>query len=293
MRWRFFLSEAVHSIRGNVSTTLAAVLTVLVVTFLMGFILSLGVWAYKYTVGVRNEVTVKAYISQATGKNATTRSQIANEIGRMPYVKSFEYVSPADALLRVSPGERKSVQALGFNPYPPSFWIKLTDPSKASQLVTELGGIPDIKNCGGPGACITYGQKVADKVLTMTKWFLLGLGIVMALLGVAAVILIQNTIRLSIFARRREIEVMKLVGATNAFVRLPFVLEGMITGLLGAVAALGLLGIVYAALDNYHRALTDPARSVGVLVLIALLCSFGLVLGAFSSALTLRRFLRV
>jgi len=115
----------------------------------------------------------------------------------------------------------------------------------------------------------------------------------MILLGVAAIVLIQNTIRLSIFSRRREIEVMKLVGATNAFVRFPFMLEGMLTGLLGAVGALGLLTVVYFALNGYDRGLTDPARLVGVPLLIAMLAGFGLLLGAFGSGLTLRRFLRV
>jgi cell division transport system permease protein len=115
----------------------------------------------------------------------------------------------------------------------------------------------------------------------------------MLLLGIAAVVLIQNTIRLSIFSRRREIEVMKLVGATNAFVRLPFMLEGMLTGLLGAIGALVLLTVVYVALNGYDRGLTDPARLVGVPLLVAMLSAFGLLLGAFGSGITLRRFLRV
>ena len=83
-------------------------------------------------------------------------------------------------------------------------------------------------------------------------------GVLMVLLAVAAVVLIQNTIRLSIFSRRREIEVMKLVGATNAFVRLPFMMEGMMTGLIGAVAALGLLGGGVRRADNIHRG--SPTR---------------------------------
>ena len=91
-------------------------------------------------------------------------------------------------------------------------------------------------------------------------YFVFGL---MILLGMAAVVLIQNTIRLSIFSRRREIEVMKLVGATNAFVRLPFMLEGMLTGVLGSVGALALLTVVYMALNSYDRGLTDPARLGG------------------------------
>jgi cell division transport system permease protein len=106
-------------------------------------------------------------------------------------------------------------------------------------------------------------------------------------------VLIQNTIRLSIFSRRREIEVMKLVGATNSFVRLPFMLEGMLTGLLGALGAVLMLAIVYFALNGYNDGLTDPVRLVGIPQLMGMLAAFGLILGAAGSGLTLRRFLRV
>jgi cell division transport system permease protein len=140
---------------------------------------------------------------------------------------------------------------------------------------------------------VNYGKRITDRVLTTLKYILLFVGGLALLLGIAAVVLIQNTIRLSIFSRRREIEVMKLVGATNSFVRLPFVLEGMLTGLLGALGSLVLLAVVYIALNGYNPGLTDPVRLVGVPTLIALLCGFGLVLGAAGSGLTLRRFLRV
>jgi cell division transport system permease protein len=140
---------------------------------------------------------------------------------------------------------------------------------------------------------VTYGKKITDRVLNTLKYVLYFVFGLMILLGVAAVVLIQNTIRLSIFSRRREIEVMKLVGATNAFVRLPFMLEGMLTGFLGSAGALAMLVVVYVALNDYDRGLTDPARLVGIPLLIGMLAAFGLVLGAFGSGLTLRRFLRV
>jgi cell division transport system permease protein len=114
----------------------------------------------------------------------------------------------------------------------------------------------------------------------------------LVLLG-SSLFLIVNTIRLATFARRREIEVMKLVGATNSFVRLPFMLEGMLTGLLGALGAVLMLGVVYIALNGYNDGLTDPVRLVGIPQLMLLLAGFGLVLGAAGSGLTLRRFLRV
>ncbi len=204
------------------------------------------------------------------------------------------YVSPDDALKLVAPTERESVEALGINPYPPGFWLKMTDPSQAKQRAPRRWGrsrrcIAAARLRASPTA-----SQITKKVLNTTKYILYFLTGLMMLLAVAAVVLIQNTIRLSIFSRRREIEVMKLVGATNSFVRLPFMLEGMITGVSGAVGRAG------AADDRLRRAQQHPARphrpgAIGRGVHPDRCCSSGsgLVLGAFSSVLTLRRFLRV
>ncbi len=297
MKWRFFLGEAVNSIRGNAATTLAAVVTVLIVTFLLGVTVTVGKWVYDYTNGVRNDITVKAYVSTSDyGSNdaqtVVKRGDLLNEIKQLPYVKTVTYVSPAAALKTVSASMRESAKEIGYNPFPPSFWLKLTDPAKASLVAAEVGRVAPVHACDAP-PCVTYGSQITKRVLNTTKYILYFLTALMILLAVAAVVLIQNTIRLSIFARRREIEVMKLVGATNSFVRLPFMLEGMITGVSGSVAALALLSIVYVALNSIQQGLTDPVRSVGVFTLMLLLAGFGLVLGAFSSVLTLRRFLRV
>ncbi|HEY3766438.1 MAG TPA: permease-like cell division protein FtsX [Gaiellales bacterium] len=294
MRWRFFFWEALASIRSNAATTMAATVTVLIVTFLLGIFVSTAWWVYHYAVGVRNEVTVKLYMPTDYGTKAfaAKRGDVANQVKQLPNVKSIEYVSPAKAATMLSKSAREALANLPYNPLPPAFYVKLTDANAASATAAAAQKISVVHNCGSP-PCVTYGKKITDKVLNTLKYVLYFVFGLMILLGVAAIVLIQNTIRLSIFSRRREIEVMKLVGATNAFVRLPFMLEGMLTGLLGAAGALGLLTIVYFALNGYDRGLTDPARLVGVPLLIAMLAAFGLLLGAFGSGLTLRRFLRV
>ena len=220
------------------------------------------------------------------------RGVVANQVQALPYVKSYSYVSPEAAVKMLTPPERAALKTIP-NPLPPAFYVKLTDANQAAVTAgAAQRSITAVRDCGSP-PCVTYGKKITDRVLNTLKYVLYFVFGLMILLGVAAVVLIQNTIRLSIFSRRREIEVMKLVGATNAFVRLPFMLEGMLTGFLGAVGALGLLAVVYVALNGYDRGLTDPARLVGLPLLIGMLAAFGLLLGAFGSGLTLRRFLRV
>ena len=296
MRWRFFFWEALASIRANAATTMAATVTVLIVTFLLGIFVSTAWWVYHYAVGVRNEVTVKLYLPGEYSTDVTKRGLVADQVRHLPNVKSYTYVSPEDAISMLSPPAQKALRDLMRggqpNPLPPAFYVKLRDANKAGVTAAAAQRIPAIHNCAA-APCVTYGKKITDRVLNTLKYVLYFVFGLMILLGVAAIVLIQNTIRLSIFSRRREIEVMKLVGATNAFVRLPFMLEGMLTGLLGAVGALGLLAVVYFALNGYDRGLTDPARLVGVPLLIGMLAAFGLLLGAFGSGLTLRRFLRV
>ena len=292
MRWRFFFWEALASIRANAATTMAATVTVLIVTFLLGIFVSTAWWVYHYAVGVRNEVTVKLYLPGDYSTNVTKRGLVADQVRNLPNVKSYRYVSPDQAVRMLSKSAQAAIKALPSNPLPPAFYVKLTDANKAAVTAAAAQRISAIHNCAA-APCVTYGKKITDRVLNTLKYVLYFVFGLMILLGVAAIVLIQNTIRLSIFSRRREIEVMKLVGATNAFVRLPFMLEGMLTGLLGAVGALGLLAVVYFALNGYDRGLTDPARLVGVPLLIGMLAAFGLLLGAFGSGLTLRRFLRV
>jgi cell division transport system permease protein len=292
LRWQFFFWEALASIRANAATTLAATVTVLIVTFLLGIFVSTSWWVYDYAVGVRNQVTVKLYLPKVYATDAVKRGAVANQVKALPNVKSYTYVSPDAAVKLLSKSEQQAVGNLPTNPLPPAFYVKLTDANKAAQTAAAAQKITPIRDCGQP-PCVTYGKKITDRVLNTLKYVLYFVFGLMILLGVAAVVLIQNTIRLSIFSRRREIEVMKLVGATNAFVRLPFMLEGMLTGFLGAIGALGLLIVVYVALNGYDRGLTDPARLVGIPLLIGMLAAFGLLLGAFGSGLTLRRFLRV
>jgi cell division transport system permease protein len=292
LRWQFFFWEALASIRANAATTLAATVTVLIVTFLLGIFVSTSWWVYDYAVGVRNQVTVKLYLPKVYATDAVKRGDVANQVKALPNVKSYTYVSPDAAVKLLSKSEQQAVGNLPTNPLPPAFYVKLTDANKAAQTAAAAQKITPIRDCGQP-PCVTYGKKITDRVLNTLKYVLYFVFGLMILLGVAAVVLIQNTIRLSIFSRRREIEVMKLVGATNAFVRLPFMLEGMLTGFLGAIGALALLTVVYVALNGYDRGLTDPARLVGIPLLIGMLAAFGLLLGAFGSGLTLRRFLRV
>jgi cell division transport system permease protein len=300
LRWRFFVVEALKSLRGNFATTLAALVTVLIVMFLAGVGIALGSYVYNYSNKVRDDVTIRAYLKD----NATPKqiAAIQRAITDNPDVApgSLEFVSKDDAILRLQNqlGEDSEVLKLTLgNPLPASFEFKAVNPDQTPAVAAAIAGLPglDPPRAGLPNP--DYGAGKADRVLrtagTITA-VILGMGVVLA---IAAVLLIGNTIRLSIFARRREVEVQKLVGATNWFVRLPFMIEGMIVGVVGAVLASVLLAISYRTLlaDRVEATLTGSGapEAIAFPLLVLILLFTGLAIGALGSGITMRRFLQV
>ena len=169
------------------------------------------------------------------------------------------------------------------------------DPEQNAEIVASLETHPAIHEELG----VQFERETTSRfldVVTIVRWVMLGLTV---LLLVAAVLLIGNTIRLSIFARRREVEVMKLVGATNWFIRWPYVIEGILCGLAGAVVAVALLlGLKLAVIDPLSDATdsgltADDTSSIGFVSLALILVLAGAVVGALGSGITLRRFLKV
>ncbi len=299
-RWKFFVLEALKSLRGNFATTVAAVVTVLVVMFIAGIGIALGSYVYNYSNKVRDDVTIRAYL-----KDSATDKQIAEiqrTITETPGVQpdSLQFISKDDAILRLQEQLGKDSELLELtlgNPLPASFEFKAVDPDQTATVAKAVAGLPglDPPRPGLPNP--DYGAGKADRVLktagTITL-VLLGMGVVLA---IAAVLLIGNTIRLSIFARRREVEVMKLVGATNWFVRLPFMIEGMICGVAGAIGATILLAVSYQTLlaDRVETAMAGSGspNAIAFPLLVVLLILAGLGIGALGSGLTMRRFLQV
>ena len=299
-RWKFFVVEALKSLRGNFATTIAAVVTVLVVMFIAGIGIALGSYVYNYSNKVRDDVTIRAYL-----KDSATPQQISaiqRQINATPGVQkgSLQFVSKDDAVLRLQKQLGKDSELLKLtlgNPLPASFEFKADNPDQTAKIAQSIAGLAGLE-ASQPGLPNPdYGAGKADRVLrtagTITL-VLLGMGVVLA---IAAVLLIGITIRLSIFARRREVEVMKLVGATNWFVRLPFMIEGMVCGVAGAVLAAVLLALSYQTLlaDRVESSMTQSGgpSAIAFPLLVAILVLAGLGIGALGSGLTMRRFLQV
>jgi cell division transport system permease protein len=291
MRLRLLVSEAWRSLGANVSTTFAAMVTVLVGMFLLGLFIALGTWTLSWSNHVKRQLVVKV---EFTTKPQATRQQenaVVRTLSSNGDVKSWKFVSKEIALERMKKRYPELTQDLPYNPLPDS--IEVT-PTKAEAIDTVAASLRPL----APGvAKIETGKRYSNKVLQVAHVIEVIFTIATAILLIAATMLIANTIRLSIFSRRREIEVMKLVGATNWFIRGPFMIEGLLCGVGGAVLAVVflLLGKEIALPAILHNALSsDPDVHALAFPLTALiLVGVGLVLGALGSGLTLRRFLQV
>jgi cell division transport system permease protein len=294
MRLRMIGSEAVRSITANLSTTIAATVTVLIGMFLVGLLIAFGTWARSWSDHTKDKLVVKAFFcTESTCANAATPKQIdviRVKLESSPKVKSVDFVPKEEALDRMRKQNPDLVKDLAYNPLPDAFEVQPVKGEYTKEIAQTLEPtLPGLEK-------VTYGEKTANRILRVARvievLFLLAVVILLA----ASALLIANTIRLSIFSRRREIEVMKLVGATNWFVRGPFMLEGLIVGFIGSLFAVFLLLLgKEIALPQIlgHIDDGDDVQAISFALNAAIVVGIGLLLGAAGSGLTIRRFLRV
>jgi cell division transport system permease protein len=289
----FFMKEALRSLRRSSAPALAATLTVLLTALVLGVFIPI----VQATTGTANEVRsrVVADVFLTDDSSQPERDALKREIEGVGNVKSVDYVSKEEGLETAKAKNPKAfeegTELLGSNPLPDLYRVTPDDPDGIDAIVADVrqldsAAVDEVRNR----------ESDTDKILSATglvKILTTGLA---ALLVFASIALIANTIRLSIFARRREVEVMKLVGATNWFIRWPFVIEGVIVGLMGGVLAVLLLTIAKETfidpLEDRFALLAAP-DTIDFPLLIVLLMLACIAVSAAGSGLTLRRFLRV
>ena len=282
------LGEAVRSIGANVSTTVAATMTVLIGMFLLGLFIAFATYAHSWSDHVKQGLVVKVFFDRDVAPAQVEAVRIKLDSDNR--VKDFVFISAADALADMRKKRPDLFKTeLPYNPLGPHYTVTPRRAEETEAIAASLKPKPaGVHN-------ITFGEEKAKRILKVANvinsiFLLAGL-----ILLVASTILIANTIRLSIFSRRREIEVMKLVGATNWFVRGPFMLEGLLCGLAGSLLAVILLFLSKeVALPSIIGLDSSPGvQAIAFWANALILLGIGLLLGAAGSGLTLRRFLRI
>ena len=288
-RFKLVVSEALRSIGSNLSTSFAATMTVLIGMFLLGLLIALGSWVVSWSDHVKEQLQVKVFfVEDVTPKQINA---VGAFLGTDDRIKDYQFISRTEALARMKKRYPELTANLPTNPLPDSYEIT---PKRAEEVKQVSAAIRAQKFAAVER--VKDGQQTSKRILQVARVIEVVFLVAVVVLLAASVLLIANTIRLSIFSRRREIEVMKLVGATNWFVRGPFMVEGLVCGLVGALAAVLLLLIgKEAALPAIlgHIDSSDDVKALGFTLTALILVVVGLVVGALGSGLTLRRYLKV
>lgn len=283
--------------RRNAVPSVAALASVLVTTLVLGVFIPV----VQATNGAANDIRGRVLVDVDLNTSATPAevARVRGELQRTKHVGSIQFVSKQQGYEQERKLNPQAFQLIGYNPLPDIFRVTPDSPDNASTLRAELDPSSPLGTRlvnDAAIAAVQNRQAQTDKILSATRIIKITMALFAALLIIASVLLISNTIRLSLFSRRREVEVMKLVGATDWFIRWPFVLEGLFLGAIGGVAAIGLLGLAKIALvdplTNTFKLISQPDMiDFRLLVVVLMGCAIGV--SALGSGLSLRRFLRV
>jgi cell division transport system permease protein len=299
VRFGFFFREALRALRRNAVPSFAAVATVLVTVLVLGVFIPV----VQATTGAANEIRGKVLVDVYL-KNDATKADIARVRERIenqtPGVGRAEFISKEQAIeAEREAGRGEFYDLLGSNPLPDMFRVTPDEPDNVGVLRDALAPVsPSGQRTVADSSIeeVKNRKEDTEKILSATRVVKLTMGLLAALLALASLLLVANTIRLSMYARRREVEVMKLVGATDWFIRWPFVIEGVIVGALGGVTAIALLGVVKVSLvdplsKDFALIAAPETMNFGLLIGVLLVAAVGV--SALGSGLSLRRFLRV
>lgn len=289
--WRYILPEPFISLRRNFGMTVAAVMTVVLTLYLCGIFGLLVANINENASVMESAVEIKVFIQD--GINQEQMDALSASVKSLPGVESVKYVSRADGLALMSDkfgSSEEILAAIDTNPLPNSYTVKAASPDDVLSIVEAVNRLDNVLD-------VRYGQGSVEKMFVFLNWIRsLGSGL-MVLLGFSAVILISMNIRLSVEARKEEIQVMKYVGASNSFIIWPFILEGMLLGVLGGGVACVLVLLSYHAMLNLLLSSLSFLEFIGIgaiaLPVIGAMLGLGLFLGAIGSAIAVRKHVNV
>lgn len=301
----YSLHEAGSHFSRNLSTSLGAVVTIFLSLFIIGLFAILSSMINSVVGDVESRITIQAFLSDDADQ--ATVDALQSDIGTWEGVESVTYKSKDEALAEyretmVSANAEDAVAALdGRNPIPASLVIRLTDADMAQQVADQLSVNEQFAqvcdNPTTPSLSVQYGAETVERLLTLTSSISIVSAALVVLLIFVAFVFINNTIRLSIMARRTEISIMRLVGASNSFIRGPFLMEGILQALIGFLLSVGVLELlrrlVMPQVTEALQFLNFSVASTVYLFVYLILLGLAVVIGVLGSMLAMRRYLKV
>lgn len=297
----YFFKESLQGFTRNLSTTLGSIITIFLSLLIIGVFLVGGAMIERLMSSVESEVSITAYVADDASQDDI--DSVMDYVRGLDGVANVSFTTKDQALENfeastTTPGIIEQLD--GSNPLPASIDVELSDPQMVEGVANQLEAnstfqkIADEEN---PHDSIKYGQTTVERLFTVTNYVrYIGVALI-ALLIFIALIFINNTIRLAILARRKEIAIMRLVGASNGFIRGPFLMEGALHAIIGSLLAVGCLQLlrVFAIpqLENAIKFLNFDVGSTTYLFICIALVVIGLVVGLVGSAFAMRRYLKV
>lgn len=290
-KW-YYIKETLTSFKRNSLMTIASISTVALSLLVLGMFLTMVLNVNNLAHQLESQVQVTVYMQDTATPDQL--KQVDKVLKSTEGIVKVKPVTKQQALQEFKSrlgDQQKLLDALGQdNPFPASFEIQVDAPERIPGLVPQLQQLPGVETA-------KFGQEVVTHLFQLTRVLRIGGVLLIALLAVATLFIISNTIRITVFARRREVNIMKYVGATDWFIRWPFLLEGMLMGLIGAgIASVALyqgynaiLARIYATLAFFPMLPTWPTMGY----LCAVLVVVGTLIGALGSSISLRKFLDV
>ncbi|HHW03342.1 MAG TPA: ABC transporter permease [Thermoanaerobacterales bacterium] len=285
--FNYFFKEAFISLIRNRWMSLASIGAVASALIILGSFLLISVNFDHILKDVESQVEITAYLEDTVDSIGITR--LNSQISSISGVKEVKFISKEAALEEFKQQVGKDLLEGIDNPLPNSFRIKVDNPQNVASVAGEIQNLKGVEE-------VKYGKGVVEKLFNIIYWIrLLGL-VIMVVFAAVSIFIISNTIRLTVFARRREINIMKYIGATDWFVRWPFLIEGMVLGFIGSAIAIGILAGGYVYLYNIVK------LNIPMISLIPMeefynyalgFLAIGMFIGAFGSSFSIRRFLHV
>lgn len=299
----YFFKESLQGFTRNLSTALGSIITIFLSLLIIGVFLVGACIVNNLVSSIENEVSITAYV--ADDAQQSDIDSLMNSIKGIEGVASVSFTTKDQALenFRNSMTSNPDVldQLDGTNPLPASIDVELSDPQMVEQVAAQIEANGTFRSIcdepDNPADSLKYGQQTVDKLFSLTNYVrYVGIALI-ALLTFIALVFINNTIRLAILARRKEIAIMRLVGASNGFIRGPFLMEGALHALIGAgLAVAALQALRMLALPQLQSALSFLSLEVSgqmYLIIYASLVLAGLIIGLLGSAFAMRRYLKV
>lgn len=295
---RRHLREGTRSMYRNGWMTFASISSITISLFILGLFLALGINVNYMSDQLENQVTIKVYLQLKTPANV--REDIQAKIQAMPEVKKVQFVSKEQALTTMRQTMKDSLDGLDGdnNPLPDSFVVEVKEPRTVQSVTEQIQKLNDGQD-PQPIDQVKYGKETIDALFKVTK-IVRNIAIVFVIaLVFTSMFLISNTIKLTILARNREIKIMKLVGATNGFIRWPFFIEGALIGFLGALIPAAIITYAYHLMLEYFQPnlvtvmLKMSPLHETVYPIVIILMVIGLVIGIWGTTLSVRKFLKV